>query len=199
MEQIEDIRVVLKFHSNDKIPADLVARIISSVDSALKESEQADFETIRREVPQVPREIIQAVEDGLQAHQFKGMYLETAETGSIILTGVVAATASWILLNTVGESFKDAWKETETHEKVKEILLAKQVTKVDEIIQRIRSKLNEEIALEIEGVNLEFGKAKEFGVSVVYLVAEFQNTYAGTRSELTFKDDDDAQAISATL
>jgi len=191
MEEIEDINVVLRFHSKYKIPADLVARIIASVDTALKDAEAADFSAIKKEIPQIPQEIIDAVEQGITENQFKGMYLETAETGSIILEGIVIAAASWILLNTIGQSFKDAWKESELNQRIKDVLLSKQVTKVDELVNRIQSKIKENIALEAEGVNLVFGTSKEQGVNKILVSAEFMHSSLGTRGDLTFKDDDD--------
>lgn len=40
-------------------------------------------------------------------------------------------------------------------------------------------------------MKLDIGKDKELGANTIYLVAEFVNTYAGTRGDLTFKNDDD--------
>ena len=190
MEEIEDIKVILRFHSKYKIPADLVARIIAAVDTAIKDAEAADFSAIKKEIPQIPKEIIDAVEQGITKNQFTGMYLESAETGSIIIEGIVVAAASWILLNTIGESFKDAWKESELNQRIKDVLLSKQITKVEELVQRIQNKIEENIALEAEGVNLVFGTAKEEGVNKILVSAEFLHSSFGTRGDLTFKDDD---------
>lgn len=194
MEQIEDIRIVLRFSSEYKIPADLVAIIIKCVDEAMKESEEADFNAITREVPQIPSEILQSIEQDFANNKFKGMYLESAENGSIIVEGIVVAAASWVLLNTIGESFKDAWKESELHQKIKDVLLSKQETKVDELIQRIKAQLDEAIAAEAEGVRYLFGQSKVDQQHRIILNTEFTHTSYGTRGDLTFKGDDDQEA-----
>lgn len=41
-----------------------------------------------------------------------------AETGSVVLVGTISAVGLWLLNQTLGESFKDAWKKSELHKKL---------------------------------------------------------------------------------
>jgi len=189
MDKLEDIKVVLHFKAKDKIPADVVASIIYAVDLAILESELDDFETIKKEVPQIPQEFLDQVEKGMDYDQFKGLYLETAENGSIVLTGIVAAAATWILLNTIGESFKDAWKETELHQRIKDVLLSKQATKVRVLRNRIIRKVDESDHFANEDVNIKVSEHKQGDINVIRLLVLFSDEYPSTRGQLKFKDD----------
>ena len=65
-----------------------------------------------------------------------------ASQGSIILEGVIAATSTWLLINTVGESIKEAWKESGLHKKLKELLLYGRNNNVEKIATNIENSLD---------------------------------------------------------
>ena len=67
--------------------------------------------------------------------------IKNAKTGSIIFEGMIIAATTWILLNTLGETFKEAWKVSELHNKLKSALLTGRKENAKEISEKIKFDL----------------------------------------------------------
>ena len=118
MSDIPEIKFVARFQSETQIPADLVAKVLLAVDEAVLDSEYAELDRLRIEIPQLSDEMISTIKSQLDSGKLKGVYLDQAASGSIILTGIIAGgaigAAWWLLQNTLGEDIKTAWQNTST-------------------------------------------------------------------------------------
>jgi hypothetical protein len=70
------------------------------------------------------------------------LMITDARNGSIILEGVLVAGFTWMVLNTVGETFKEAWKETDTHKNLKDLFLSGQNRDAKKIVNKIEHVFN---------------------------------------------------------
>ncbi|MDP5212562.1 hypothetical protein ORJ66_05850 [Pseudoalteromonas tunicata] len=61
-------------------------------------------------------------------------YVERIEKGSILIVGALTATGLWLLKNTIGESIKEAWKQSEMHSNLVDYLSKPKVR--DEVVDR---------------------------------------------------------------
>ncbi|WP_217511817.1 hypothetical protein [Vibrio metschnikovii] len=60
----------------------------------------------------------QSLQDRLKGplNHIDAYYIERIEKGSIIIEAALTATGLWLLKNTIGESIKEAWKQSDMHE-----------------------------------------------------------------------------------
>lgn len=60
----------------------------------------------------------QSLQDRLKGplNHIDAYYIERIEKGSIIIEAALTATGLWFLKNTIGESIKEAWKQSDMHE-----------------------------------------------------------------------------------
>jgi hypothetical protein len=66
-------------------------------------------------------------------------YVERIEKGSILIVGALTATGLWLLKNTIGESIKEVWKQSEMHSNLVDYLSKPKVRGdvVDRCIDRV--------------------------------------------------------------
>ncbi|MGE6284300.1 hypothetical protein [Aeromonas taiwanensis] len=62
----------------------------------------------------------QSLQDRLKGplNHIDAYYIERIEKGSIIIEAALTATGLWLLKNTIGESIKEAWKQSDMHESI---------------------------------------------------------------------------------
>lgn len=108
-----------------EIPANLISDTLSYIDQFLINEEIKMVEYSVKEI--IGAEAWSIIEKPLynSARRTSSWQILSAHSGSIIVIGAVTACVSWVLLNTLGETFKEAWKESEMHEKLKALLLTK--------------------------------------------------------------------------
>lgn len=192
MSDIPEIKFVARFQSETQIPADLVAKVLLAVDEAVLDSEYAELDRVRIEIPQLSDEMINTIKSQLDSGKLKGVYLDQAASGSIILTGIIAGgaigAAWWLLQNTLGEDIKTAWQNTSTSQKFRQLLLSGSSNKVDELIARIKNKIERTISLEFEGVLIDFRRGKEEENFIIAMIVMFTENYPKTRGKLSFQE-----------
>lgn len=66
----------------------------------------------------------QSLRDKLKGplHHIDAYYFERIEKGSILIGGTLTAVGLWLLKNTIGESVKEAWKQSEMHQNLVDYL-----------------------------------------------------------------------------
>ena len=77
------------------------------------------------------------------------LHLDEAQNGSIVLGGIVAGAAFWIIENTLGETLKDAWKESDLHKQIKEILIKNLQVKPKQIASKVKQLIEIDDALNL--------------------------------------------------
>jgi hypothetical protein len=106
----------------------------------------------------VPLTLLDAMRFRLSTRKGLLLHIEHAANGSIILGGIVAAGALWVLENTLGETLKDAWKESETHKKVLALLTKRFEHKHGKIGEQIKQSIEKDDDLSL---NVEYVITKE--------------------------------------
>ena len=102
---------------------------------------------------EVPLVVIDAMRFRLNGLKGKLLHIEHAANGSIILGGIVAAAALWLLENTLGETLKDAWKESDMHKKVLALFTKRFADKGKKVGEEVKRLIEEDSDL---ALNVEF-------------------------------------------
>lgn len=191
MSNIPEIRFVLRFNSNSQIPAELTARILLEVEKSILQVETLDLANISSEFPELTDDKIQELKEKLVNGELKGLYLDRAESGSIILFGTLAGIAGacyWLLNQTLGEDIKAVWPESNLSRRFREFLLYGSNDKLDKLIKLIKSNIYNCIPVDIEGIQFNFTKGKDDDNLFLAMMVEFTNTYPTTRGKLDFTE-----------
>lgn len=137
MEEFIDIRIELRFVGSSRFPARLVLGAIEAAEFAIKQAELDEIEELAREFPGIPAAAFDAMRYRAQTLTAQALNFETASTGSIILAGIAAGLAYWLLDKTLGETVRQAWEESELHARIKQFLLKRLKTKANTIASNI--------------------------------------------------------------
>lgn len=123
-----DIVIRMKF-TGDTVPAELVQEMLDDIEAAVYKSETNDIKKLFNDSNsfQIPQVIKDASLYRLDYHRGNALIVESTKKGSLIVEAVVAGLSYWVLQNTIGETFKDAWKETELHQKIRRFFLSDRV------------------------------------------------------------------------
>jgi hypothetical protein len=189
MDKIPEIKFILRFCSKSQIPAELVARILLEVEKSILYVESQELTKIRAEFPDLPTGMINTLQKQLDSGKLKGLYLNEAKSGSIILIGLLAgigAPAYWLLNQTLGKDIENAWQKTKFSKRFQELLLHGSKDKLDKLIDAITKNIVATIPVDIEGIKFGFRKGNDGEDLVLGMKVEFTNEYPTTRGKLEF-------------
>lgn len=108
----------LYFDSSEGTSAGLLIDVVSALEQSLFELAEEDLRRAREELP-IPAAIADAALYRLRQYRGQSLQVMSAESGSIVLGAAVAGLTIWLLEKTLGETFGEAWKETEAHHQLK--------------------------------------------------------------------------------
>lgn len=123
MEEFELTRLEIQLEFERFVFSSDLQRIISISQEAIYDLEKRDLYLVRNQFQDIPDIVFNAAAARLHDYSGNLLLFNSASKGSIILGGAAAGLAVWFLNQTLGESVKEAWLESESHEKVKEFLL----------------------------------------------------------------------------
>jgi hypothetical protein len=169
-EILDTIEIRVRYVNSDSFPADAVAKTIEHLDSIVLEQEGRELETLARDLDGIPALALDATRHRLSVHSGESILFYSASEGSIILCGVIAGLAAWILEKTLGETLKEAWVESDLHKKLKRLLLAGSRYKAENIAQGIE-KSNAISLGNQKKVELRTNIDTEEGATVIYVNA----------------------------
>lgn len=159
-----DISVILRFEKG--FPADLLIRCIQLVEQGVYNSELMELKLLFEETVSFfdmpsnkAEDLLHKMQDELAQYKGQTLRIETASEGSIWLESVVVGIATMLIMATFGESVKDAWKKTNFHKKIGEVLSGK----VEDIGKNIESATRDDDELISNGVNVEVKTHKDIG------------------------------------
>src|ERR1700738_3023787 len=116
-----EISIRVRFRGAEALPAAFIASSIAIVETEVFRSEYDELDVIFRELGELPAIIRDACHHRIQQYEGNSLLFENAAKGSLILIGVGSALAYWIVQNTLGESLKDAYKESGLHWRLKSL------------------------------------------------------------------------------
>lgn len=130
--------VTLKLRLNDiDGVSDRTARaLLKDLTKIARRAQMREVEYILK-AAKLDRREIQSLRDKLidQAADAPAYYLQYARAGSIEVGLMLGATVIWVLQNTLGETLKDAWKETTVHREIIDWVKNKREKKMAKILR----------------------------------------------------------------
>lgn len=139
---IGNICVKIHIEFKDHVTSDFLVNTVTSIDRAIFKQEKLLLKTLRKEFSDLPTVFFDAAEFRLQNNKGKALQIKSAEEGSIILIGMAFGLSYWILKQTLGETVKEAWLESDSHKKLKKYLKADLISKSKNIENEIMLELN---------------------------------------------------------
>lgn len=133
------LQIRLRFRDGEAFPASLVGDTVRMVEAAVYEEEKAELDRAR-EIGDLPALFVDAAETRLHRYRGVSVVFTSASSGSVILIGTVVGLALWLLNQTLGETLKEAWLASASHQAIKSYLLSPMEGKASRIVERIRRK-----------------------------------------------------------
>ncbi|MBF0258581.1 MAG: hypothetical protein HQK62_07050, partial [Desulfamplus sp.] len=132
MNQGLGIEIEVRLHQigPEEIPYSVFRKILDSLNNAVFESEKKDLRAIRSEFPDLPDVAFDAASYRLKEYRYSSILIKELRPGSLIVAGVVAGVSIWVLQQTLGETLKEAWLESQDHKRLKEFLLKRMGSKI---------------------------------------------------------------------
>lgn len=138
-------------------PSSIVASVLQELESYLVEAEaQLIYEALMEAGCNDPT-AQQLINECIQRAQWSNSNFDIKQVreGSVYIYGPIAATVTWVLINTLGETFKEAWKQSKLHDRLLNILTKEY--DIGTIRKHLPSKLsnstNTDSVIEIEAEN----------------------------------------------
>lgn len=151
-----DTTIKITFHTDDGVPANILFDAISNITTTLRQIEEQQLVEFLAELSQLESTTIDAIKYRFNTtKRNEGLQIRYGEKGSLVLVGAVSAVSLWIVDKTLGETIKDAWKESEAHEKLKSILTKNKSRNEKIIAEKTRKNLKH---LGASVSNIEEGK-----------------------------------------
>lgn len=180
------IELLLRTEPHRRLSARVVVKAITAVDAAIMASERKDLRLLRDELSGFPGVAFDAAEQRLGSFRGAGLQLERAESSSILLIGAVAGISIFILQNTLGETLKEAWLDSDGHRRLKGFLLRQRHIKPYDIASQAVSKLLRALPT-APGVTADVRPGSDGSPSVVRLtvpISEAQENVPPPREDL---------------
>jgi hypothetical protein len=124
-----NIHIRLKIDSDGKLPAGAISQAIQIVEEEAFQAEYQELGLIFTEMfrdggvmanaPVDRQKLSESCYSRLEQNRGRAIEFDRVEQGSLILWGLMVGLSYWIIENTVGESFKDAYQESGLHERLK--------------------------------------------------------------------------------
>ena len=134
------------------IPLDEFSRVLKAVNDSAFESELRDLTAVEVEFPELPQVALDASAHRIRQYRKSAITITSARTGSIILVVAVGALSYYVLQQTLGETLKEAWHESESHQRIKSFLLKRRGDKArqlaDDVLRRVRKVTGRDTTLE---------------------------------------------------
>lgn len=140
MDETEAFVFEIRFLTKDYIPSGFLIEVMAAVNEALLEVEMLDLKIFREEFNEIPEHIYDFVANRLLRYSGNILQIKEARNGSIILGGVAVGLCIWLLNQTLGETLKQAWLESDLHETIKNALTKRSVDKRKDIEKIVVSK-----------------------------------------------------------
>lgn len=171
--------VELKFYGNpEEVPADFLGECMLLADRVASNLQFEDFWALLNILgipptsPRIPR----------LPSRLRGVFrVRAARSGSIILQGAVVAAAYYLIQQTLGETISDAWKNTETHRRLRDFLLGRLKDEPYRFASRFTARLQKRFGDESHSFKVD---AAQEGRVVIDAYSTNSETHIETLNEL---------------
>lgn len=143
-----DIDVRLKLSCNQHLSAELLISAIQCVNDAYFASELSDLRAIRKEFPKLPQVAFDAAEHRMKKYKKTSVLINAVDKGSIEIAIAATGLAIWVLQQTLGETLKEAWQESDWHKQLKQFLLKGRHKKVEKVREDAQKRLERKLPVD---------------------------------------------------
>ena len=120
----ENKSVEIKLVFEGEPPTGLIFDTVQVIEEEIRQSQRAEMEFALEELD-LPGYVKSVCRRRIESATGVSLRFKSARTGSVVLVAGVTALGYWILQNTIGETLKDAYKESGMHERLKHLLLSR--------------------------------------------------------------------------
>jgi hypothetical protein len=129
------------------IASDDLIKVLRAMDNSVLRTELDELRAVSEEFPELPRIIYDASEARILRYSGRAFLIKQASEGSIILTGAAVGIAYWVLQNTIGETLKETYLESDLQFKIKKLFK----TRIDDKAKSLVSHINKSIRQSFKG------------------------------------------------
>lgn len=140
--ELPDIQVRIRFEGAKAFSALLIADTLDAVEAAIFEVEEDEVNELSNELRDIPESIFDAIRLRIERLEGQTLRVEHASAGSLVIEGTVAYAALWLFKETIGETLKEAYRDSNMHIRLKKFLLRNHKKKAEQIVKRILRKLD---------------------------------------------------------
>lgn len=136
---MNDFEIRIEFHGCDSFPESLVGQVAHIVEQSLYENEKQLLDELLTKFStdiQEPQAV--AARSKFEEQDGHALMIKSIDRGSLVVFGVATALAYFVIKETVGVSFKEAWTKTNMHKQLKDFFL----TNVSEVPSKIANLVN---------------------------------------------------------
>ena len=160
MDESLDIWFEIRFIGYGGVSVEVLTSVLKQVTWAIESAEKDELDELVESFPDwsgIARDAMRYRFDRVDRDRL--LNIERASNGSIILAGAAIGLAYWVVDKTLGETVKDAWKDSDGHTRLKEFLKKRVFSKRDQIasrLQPIRFRTESSIAsIDVRSVDLK--------------------------------------------
>lgn len=129
-----DANIRFIFEETESVPIGILSETLSQVENALFRLERADLDALEKDFPEIPSTLIDAARYRFDYYRGRLLTVQAIDKGSVEVVAAIGALCYWVVEKTIGETFRDAWKESDMHKRLKEFFLQRFKKKM-EVIQ----------------------------------------------------------------
>jgi hypothetical protein len=150
MEKVTlDIEATITFEKYDEIPVDQAIMAITCINEAFFASELEDLRALRYEFADIPSVAYDAAEHRLLQYKKRSVLLMGINKGSVEIGLIGAGLALWFIKQTIGETIKEAWRETDLHKRIRQFLTSRIHEKRQAIVEDSKRLLEKRLAASV--------------------------------------------------
>jgi hypothetical protein len=146
-----DIDVQLSLGPGDEVDLETFSSALSDVNSVLFSSEIDDLRAIQREFPDLPDIAFDAAQHRMLQFRRRAALIRAVRPGSIEIALAATGIAVFVLQQTLGETLKESWRNTDFHKRLKGFLLKERSLKVDRLAASLLRKFERSRRFEVLG------------------------------------------------
>lgn len=143
MDDLDKLEIEVRISSTAYVPAGNLSEITGLIERAILEEELLELGHLRNELSEIPSVVYDAVRMKIYEKAGYSFQISYASNGSLVLGGIAVGLCIWLLNQTLGETIKEAWIESEAHFNLKNILKTRIGPRPKRVGDSIKKKLSE--------------------------------------------------------
>jgi hypothetical protein len=150
MENISlNLGTKITFEKETQIPAGIAIDVLKIINESFYKSELQDLYALREEFPEIPLIVFDATEIRMQREKTSAILVRGIQKGSVEIIVVGTGLLIWVLKQTLGETLKEAWIESNIHKRIKNFLLGRRSEKHKKIREESKRMLEYKLRAEV--------------------------------------------------